>query len=253
MHVTRRREDFNAITFELFRRKGISVKFKTKLYSENTQQQTEEYFHKEYVYSKGKKRSATITLSPKSYIQIDLTNYDAGRKELFFMSEAMKNKFIRKCSKLITILEAYDDHEIDIISVDSSGTHINSKVPGHTKVIMGRSEIDILLCIREDTSDVGVVLTFDQLQPIIISMHDAMELYHTLKDLNFTACTLGIISYLGSTELGSHETDFRQPGILDDQNREPMDIPNKYNSNTMSAFSDIRNPQILTSNNKINW
>lgn len=257
MHVTRRREDFNAITYEIIKKKNMCVKLKVKLYNEFTSTNgtiVEDYYHKEYVYDKGKKRSATISISTKGYIQVDIMNYDTNKKELFFMSEAMKNKFIRKSSKIIAILEAYDDHEIDIVSTDSSGIHINGKIPSHEKVTMGRSEIDISLCVRDVYNDVGVSITFDNSFGTILHMNEFIELYHALKDLNFTQCSIALLGYIGTPELGSHEVDLRQPGILDLKYQEPIDLTNKYNkSNTMKELSDIGDPQTLKSNTKISW
>lgn len=256
MHVTRMKEDFNAITYEIFKRKGIVLKLKIKLYNEYQTDSglQEDYYHKEYIYNKGNKRSATISLSIKSYIQIDTFQNSESKKELFFMGEAMKNKFVRKLSKIVAILEAYDDKEIDIITVDSSGTHINGKLPKSEKIIMGRSIINVLLCVREEKCDVGVKLQFDNNSPVIISSDDFLELYHNLKNLNYTECAIGLLNYIGSPELGKYETDFRQPGIFETNFQDIPETKQKKSINTMSEFSEIKDSQTLTkSNGKINW
>lgn len=250
MHVTRRKEDYTALNYELFKRKGFIVKFRVKTYND-LQNNQYEYYHKEYVFNTGLKRSATISLSAKGYIQADISMPD-GSKQLFFMGEAMKNKFIRKVSKIVALLEAYEDHEIDIVTVDSSGTHISSKFPKSEKAIMGRSTISVLVCIREEKCDIGIALQFDDINPVILSMNDFLELYYTLKDLSYSATTISVLNYLGPPELGSHETDFRRPGVLDVGYGE-INTESTPMNNSMSDFNEIKDSQTLVSNKKINW
>ena len=250
MHVTRMKEDISAINYEIFRRKNIIVKFRVKTYYEttnNNQSSQLEYYHKEYVYNSNKRRMATMTITPKSYIQIDVIN--ENEKNMFFMGEAMKNKFIKKLSKMVALLEAYDDHEIDIIAVDASGTHIKNGFPKSEKVIMGKSEIHILTCIREELCDVGVALKFDTAGTVILSIYDFLELYYKLKDLNYNSTAILLLTYLGSPELGKHETDFRQPGLFESD----YEISTEHCDDPMNDFSGIKDNRTTTINKKINW
>lgn len=248
MHVTRIKEDISAINCELFRRKGLAVKFRVKTYYE-TQDNQYEYYHKEYVFNSGNKRMGTMSIVPKSYLQFDII--ENNTKELFFMSEAMKNKVVRKLNKMITLLEAYEDNEIDIVAVDASGTHIKNGFPKSEKIIMGRSKVTVLVCIREEKCDVGVAIKFDDYNPIIIGLPDFFELYYKLKELNYTSTALALLNYLGCPELGVHETDFRQIGVLDVGYGE-ISTPETY-SDPMKDFSGIKDSQTRLVNKKVNW
>lgn len=256
MHVTRQKEDYNAITYELFKTKNLSFKFKTKIYNEFQAMDgsiTESFFHKEYVYNKGKKRKGTIALSTKSYIQIDIFNPDSSTKDLFFMSESMMNKFVRKNKNIVTILEAYDDHEIEIISIDSSGTHISNNVPKTVSTVMGRGCILTTICIMEDKSSVGVEIQFDSFNPVIIPAYLFLELYYTLSNINFTSCGISLLTYLGTANLGTHEQDFRESGFIEKTETTPSPVQ-KFTGSTMSDFNNIKNPQTLKpSTNKLVW
>lgn len=255
MRMTRRKEDFNAITYEIFKSGGINVKFKVKLYNENTVNQTtqSEYYHKEYVFNGyNKSRQATISLSAKGYIQIDVYQGD-DPKYMFFMGEVMKNKIVRKLTKFIALLEAYDDKEIDIITVDSSGTHINSKFPKSEKIILGKSEMKVLACIREEKCDVGIAIQFDDAKPVILPLFLFVELYYRLKDINFTQCTMALLNYIGSPELGQHETDFRQEGIFDKSYQSIPEPRQKYEGKPMSELSEIADKNTLKNTKNISW
>lgn len=253
--MTRQKEDYNAITFDLFKTKGLSFKLKTKIYNEHQLMDgttIESFFHKEYVYNKGKTRASTIALTTKSYIQVDVFDSGANTKNLFFMNEALLNKFIRKNSNIVMLLEAADDNEIELVSVDASGTHINNKLPKSASTIMGRSKILSEICIMEDKCSVGVQLQFDTFEPVTIPSYIFLELYYTIKDINFTSCGIALLTYLGTAQLGTHEQDFRESGVVEKQNIDIAPVQ-KFTGTTMSEFNSIKNSTTLKPISKINW
>lgn len=250
MRVTRMKEDITALNLEVFKKFGFVVKFKVKTYFDEGLNSKDIFFHREYVYNLNKKRGATISITPKSYLQIDVTNETS--RNSFFMSEVMKNKFIRQSTKIVALLEAYESEEIDIIKVDASGTHISKNFPNNIKVKMGKSIIDITVILREEKNDVGVSLVFDNSFGVILSLYEFLELFYKLRDFNYLNMSMHVINYLGCPTLGTHETDFRDPGVLD---TDYDDVPqNDVPDNPMKTFSEISQPRkIISTSNKINW
>lgn len=249
MVLTRIKEDVTAINLDIFKRAGLSVKFKVKTYTENANKQ-QVYYHNEYVYNKNNKWNKTLSLSPKSYIQLGVGE---DEKYLIFIFETFRNKIIRKLSKLVALLEAYESNEIDIVKVDSSGTHISNNFPKTVNVIFGKNKIDVTVVIREDKGDVGVVITFDGIHSVLLSLLDFLDLYYKLKDISYLSLTMQLITYLGSPELGRHEKDFRNPGVFENARfNEPVDI---NMNNPMNAFDSIKEPRENKSvnNRSIKW
>ena len=245
------KEDITAITYDIFKRYAISIKFKIKTYYEDHNNQ-EVFYHSEYVFNSGNKRNANISITPKGYIQFDIRDSD-GNKKSFFMSEVFKNKFVRKVSQLASLLDAYDSNEIDIIKVDSSGTHISSNFPKSVKVLMGKSSIDINTIMREEKNDVCVELIFDGYISAVVTILDFLDIYYKLKDFNFLNTSLLLLNYLGCPTLGKHETDFREIGIIDNAYSN-MVIADSNRPNPMRELDSIKEPrQSVYTNKKINW
>ena len=244
MVIARMKEDYNAITFELFRRNGISAKFKVRLYNKDTNNNTY-FYHNEYVYNCGRERNASISLSPSSYIQI---NY--GDKNIFYMLEVVKNRFVNKVSKLVSILEAYDNGDIDIVKTDSSGTHINNQCPNTEKITVGRNKMKCEIIIRPDYGDVGVNVYFEKDQFVELSLSDFLDFYYKLKNLDYSMMTLSLLNYLGHPQLGVHEKDFRETQFLDaNYNKVPEGT---VAHNSMGSLTSIQMPRKLD-NNKPKW
>lgn len=98
MNVTRVKEDITAISYDILRRNGISVKFKVKTYYEGINK-TQNYYYTNYIYNIKSERKSSININPKSYIQFDF-GIDDG-KSVFFLSEVYKNRFVRKLLPLV--------------------------------------------------------------------------------------------------------------------------------------------------------
>lgn len=245
MVVARMKEDYNAITFELFRRMGINMKFKVRLYNKDSNNNSY-FYHNEYVYNYGRERNASIALTPSSFIQI---NYGRDDKNVFYMFEVIKNRFVSKVSKLVTILEAYDNGDIDIIKIDQSGTHINSQCPSVEKITVGKCKMKCEIIIRPNVGDVGVNIYFEKDQFVELSLADFLDFYYKLKNLDYSMMTLSLINYLGHPQLGVHEKDFRETQFLDtNYNRVPEGTV-AYNS--MGSLNNIQIPRKL--DNKPKW
>ena len=235
MNVTRIKEDVTALSYEILRRNGFSVKFKVKTHYEGTNKQLQ-YYYKSYLYNSGSKKKTSINFSPKSYIQFDF-GVDDG-KNVFFLTEVYKNRLIRKLEQVVQLLEAYDSGEIDIVKVDSSGTHINNKFPREVKISLGNNKAIITTCIREEKMDIGVNIQFNNMSATI-ALYDFLELMIKLKSINYTTMTMMLLNHLGAPELGSNETDFRPEKIIGiDDNKEFNSF-----SPSKSPLDELKNKQ----------
>ena len=245
MNVTRVKEDITALSYEIIRRNGFSVKFRVKTHYEGVNKQNQ-YYYKSYLYNSGNRKRTSISFTPKSYIQFDF-GIDDG-KNVFFLSEVYKNRFVRKLDQLIQLLEAYDSGEIDIIKVDASGTHISNKFPREIKFSLGNNKAIITTCIREDKMDIGVNIRFNDMSATI-ALYDFLELMTKLKDINYTMMSMILLNHIGAPELGSNETDFRPEKITGIENREK-----EFNSfaGNKSSLAELKNKQPVTYN-KTNW
>lgn len=228
MNVTRVKEDITAISYELLRRNGISVKFKVKTYYEGINKQ-ETYYYTSYVYNSSNKKRSSIILSPKSYIQFDFGTDDG--KNIFFLSEVYKNRLVKELNKIVQLLDGHDSRKIDIIKVDQSGTHINSKVPKETKIYLGSHVAIFEICIREERLDVGVAIQIDNMCAII-SLFDFIDLYYKLSNINYTYMSLMLLNHIGAPDIGSNEIDFRPSKIIsaEDRNQEFNNIISNVNT-----------------------
>ena len=216
MRLTRIKEDVTALSYELLRRNGLSVRFRVKTYYDTINKQNN-YYYNEYIYNIGSKKRSSIVLCPRSYIQFDFGTDDG--KNMFFLLEVHKNKFVRKLSQIIQLLEAYDCGEIDIIKVDSTGTHINSKFPKETKFSLGTNTAIVSVGIREEKMDIGVSIQFNDMKATI-SIHDFLDLMTKLAGINYTYMSMMLLNHIGPPELGSHEYDFRPERITSTVDRD---------------------------------
>lgn len=247
MSLTRIKEDVTALSYELFKRKNFSIRFRVKTYSDTATGQSY-YYHNEYVFTKNNKRNCVMSINPKSYIQIDIVN-DIGNKVIIMVSEMYKNKIVRKISKLVALLEAYDSNEIDIVTVDSSGTHINKNFPSKVSATMGRNKLDVEVIMKEESNDVMISLLFDDSVSTVLSIHDFIDIFYKLKDINYTYMSLQLLNYLGSPSIGSHEVDFRENKFLEEDA-----VPDGESYNRMMKDLDkIKDPEKVTNTKKINW
>lgn len=248
MVIPRLRDDVSTISYDLFKRSTLAVKFKVKT-SYLSKNNEEIYYHNEYVFNQNGKKRTTLSLAPRPYIQIEILG-EENNKNIVYFPEAFKNRFVRKFTKLVALLEAYDSREIDIITIDSTGTHINNKFPKSESVIMGKSSIYIETCIREDKSDIGVFIKFDDYPGTVISLCDFLDLYYKLKDINYTSFAMMLLTYFGSPELGQHETDFRDTVYVDDTS---IPMTSSY-YDPMKEFDSIKEIDTTRTNNKrIKW
>ena len=244
MNVTRIKEDVTALSYELLRRNGFSVKFKVKTRYEGMNRQ-DQYYYKSYLYNSGNKKRTSISITPKSYIQFDF-GIDDG-KNVFFLTEVYKNRLIRKLDQLIQLLEAYDSGEIDIIKVDSSGTHISNKFPREVKVSLGNNTAIFTTCIREEKMDIGINIRFNDMGATI-ALYDFLELMTKLKDFNYSMMAMLLLNHIGAPERGSNETDFRPEKIIGIENTEK-----EFNSfaGHKSPLEGLKNKQPIY--NKPSW
>ena len=152
-----------------------------------------------------------------------------------------------KLDQLIQLLEAYDSGEIDIIKVDSSGTHISNKFPREIKVSLGSNIAIFTTCIREEKIDVGVNIQFNNMNATI-ALYDFLELTTKLKNFNYNMMAMLLLNHIGAPELGSNETDFRPEKILgiDDSGKEF----NSFSAHK-SPLDGLKNSQ--PSYNKPSW
>lgn len=248
MNVTRVKEDVTAISYELLRRTGLSVKFKVKTYYEGINKQ-ETYYYTSYIYNVSNKKKTSVSISPRSYIQFDFGTEDG--KNIFFLSEVYKNRLIRKLNKVAQLLDAYDNGDIDIIKVNQSGTHIDGKVPRETKISLGVHTAIITVEIREERNDVGVGIQIDNMKAVI-SLYDFLDLITKLSTINYTEMSMLLLNHIGAPEIGSNEIDFRPTKIVssEDRDREFNAIISATNQSGLKDLAIQTKPKTY---NRTNW
>lgn len=188
MRIVNRVDKLRILSYSILRRKQYKIDFKVKLYSgENG----EYYYHNEYNYNlKNNTEGVVLKLSPSSAIYIS----DNETSDSIILSETCKNRFIRKSNKLIQILDAYDDGEIDIITVDSSGTHISNKI---NKIIEFNSVSGKIKCeifFNEENASPMVNIKSNNVN-IIMTIKDFILFFNSIKDISYSMMTIGLIDY----------------------------------------------------------
>ena len=132
VQIAARKKDVKTLSLDIIKRNGLSVKFKTKLYHKGYND-LPEFYHQEYIYNQNKQMSINMNLNLNSFIQFNISNNDDNYKEVLIMTEVSRNKFIRKTAKLVGLIEAYESEDIDLLKIDSSGTHILSCFQNESK------------------------------------------------------------------------------------------------------------------------
>ena len=156
------------------------------------------------------------------------------------------------------LLETYESGDIDIIKIDSSGTHINNCFGRDMISTQFRISTHLLkfeVIIREDKCDIGIYCKVDDVE-IIISEYDFMDFVYKIKSINFLQLSMELLNYLGSPELGTNLTDFRvnKTLIKDDEIFDDNDITGRgfIPDNTFDGL-DIKEPPKTNKNNKLSW
>lgn len=245
--ISSRKKDVKTLVLDIIKRNGLSVKFKTKLYNKGFNDQNV-YYHQEYIYNVNNLMNMNINLNLSPFIQFTLSS-DDNREDLI-MTEVSRNKFIRKCNKFIGLIEAYDAEDLDLIQVDSIGTHIAScfRDISHVEISLNKKILKLDIILREEIGDVGIQLTIDKLYTVL-SIYDFLDLIYKIKNINFLSVALSLITYFGSPNIGENSIDFRSN--VNCQNNLEL-----YGGcNTFNDFDDLKvNKQnINTNNNKIKW
>lgn len=248
MQVTRVKEDVNAISYELLRRNGLSVKFRVKTRYSSGLNNKETYYYTPYAFNTKNKKSYSINISPRSYIQFDFGT--EGGTNIFFLSENHKNKFIRNVAKQVAMLNAYEDGKIDIIKVDQSGTHISNKYPVKEEMRLGVHVVSTVIVIRQDKMDIGVQINIDKMSAVI-AMNDFLDLITKLNSINYTSMTMSLLNYLGIPEdLEYNMVDFRPTKIV--SNDREFTAPIAGSKSPLSGL-DINKQASKTYNKPMSW
>ena len=234
MSITRIKEDITAISYEILRRNGISVKFKVKTYSEFLNSRSQ-YYYTTYVYNSKNNKKYSININPISYIQFDFGSDDG--KAVFFLSEVYKNRFVRKLAPLVKILDDYDNGDIDIIQIDKTGTHIDSRIKP-INIKLGINSVVAEIIIREDKIDIGVSLTINSMNAIL-SMNDFIDLISKINSINYIELSLLLLNHVGPSDPWSNMIDFRPTKIMDNSRDGEINsiAPQKSSINSLNKNS----------------
>lgn len=251
--ISARKKDVKTLSLDILKRNGLSVKFKTKLYNKGFNDQLTSY-HQEYVYNQNKQISLNMNLNLNSFIQFSLSNNDNNYKELLMMTEVSRNKFIRKCSNLIGLIEAYESEDIDLITVDSSGTHIHScfKKESFVSIKINKKIVSLQALVREEQGDVGILILIDD-SSVILSIYDFLDMMYKIRSINFLNTALNLVTYFGAPELGENATDFREDIPIRYDAEEELNISGGGRAKTNNFDGLKSNTVDNKSNNKINW
>ena len=216
IEISPRHSDIKTLSMDILKRNGLSVKFKVKLFN-NGFNNLPTYYHQEYIYNLNKMANVNINLNLQPFIQITIKGED--EKDALLMTEVNRNKFIRKISNFVGLLEAYDAEDIDLITVDSSGTHIMTcfSKDSNVTVKLGKSELHLELVIREESCDIGVFISSNN-ECAIISVYDFLDLVYKMRSINYLQTALSLVTYFGSPEIGENATDFRDDVPLRNDN-----------------------------------
>lgn len=255
MQMTRiDREDITTVIYSILTRKGLSVKFKVKLYTKD-KNQDEQFYHQEFILQKNK---ISINLAPRPYLEWVLCHPNSeGAKVVIYVTEVFKQRIVRKLTKIAQAFEAYDDGEIDILTVNATGTHIRSELSGTIKVVVGVQTLLFTPIFNESDSSVKMQIVAEGSEAYI-SVQDFLCLYYRLRELNFTQFTMQLVNYIGTGPLGHNQIDFRR-----DKVNQNIDIDDTVRSPSFSKISimgsliDIENPteiiKVDNKNNKPKW
>lgn len=138
-------------------------------------------------------------------------------------------------------MDDYDNGDIDIVKVDQSGTHIDSRIPT-INMRLGIHKVSASIIIREEKIDVGVLLIIDNMS-VELSIYDFIDLIIKINEINYMQLAISLLNHIGAPELGSNEVDFRPQKIESIENRDSdMDsiAPNKStisNLNSKKSYS----------------
>ena len=252
IRIAARKSDVKTLSLDILKRNGLAVKFKTKLYS-NGYNNLPTYYHQEYVYNQNKQMSINVNLNLNSFIQFSISNNEINYKELLLMTEVSRNKFIRKISSLVGLIEAHDAEDIDLIKVDSSGTHIMScfSKESKVKVKMNKKIVVLQVVVRDEIGDIGISMDIDD-SNVVLSSYDFLDLVYKIKSINFLETALNLATYFGSPELGSNVTDFREdvPIRYDAEEEEEIHLYGGGRSKT-GNFDGLKGEKPNNNNNKI--
>lgn len=172
------------------------------------------------------------------------------------MTEVSRNKFIRKTAKLVGLIEAYESEDIDLLKVDSSGTHILSCFQNESKaeVKINKKIFYLQTIIREDVGDIGILLSIDE-KEVVLCVYDFLDLVYKLRSINFIETALNLITYFGSPDLGENATDFREdvPIRYDAENEIILNGGGRSSTNNFNGLKSNNTNNNNKTNNKINW
>lgn len=248
--IAPRKKDVKTLSLDIIKKNGLSVKFKTKLYHKGFND-LDMYYHQEYIYNQNHQMSMNLNLNLNSFIQFTISN--DNYKEDLVMTEVSRNKFIRKTNKFIGLVEAYDSEDIDLIQVDSSGTHIATcfKDMSHIELSLNKKILKLQVIIRDEIGDVGILISIDD-NNSILSIYDFLDMVYKLRSINFITTALNLVNYFGSPDLGENTTDFRKDVPV---NNDYYNVLSGGGSNT-NNFDGLKSNNINNNsktNNKINW
>lgn len=255
VQIAARKKDVKTLSLDIIKRNGLSVKFKTKLYHKGYND-LPEFYHQEYIYNQNKQMSINMNLNLNSFIQFNISNNDDNYKEVLIMTEVSRNKFIRKTAKLVGLIEAYESEDIDLLKVDSSGTHILSCFQNESKaeVKINKKIFYLQTIIREDVGDIGILLSIDE-KEVVLCVYDFLDLVYKLRSINFIETALNLITYFGSPDLGENATDFREdvPIRYDAENEIILNGGGRSSTNNFNGLKSNNTNNNNKTNNKINW
>lgn len=246
IHIGPRKQDVKTLSLDIIKRNGLTVKFKVKLFNKGFND-IETLYHQEYVYNQNKQMNINVNVNLNPFIQFSIS--DDNYKEILIMTEVSRLKFMRKSSKLIGLIEAYESDDIDIISVDASGTHIMScfRNESSCEIKMNKKIVKISAVMREDTGDVGILFSIEN-SSVVLSVYDFLDMIYKIRSINFLDMGVKLISYLGMPELGENITDFRNDVSIRYDAEEELNIYGGGKGNT-GDFDGLKSD---SSNKKVN-
>lgn len=252
MRISGNVEDVTDISYDIYRKGKFSIKFKVKVYSENQMDPTSKY----YYYNEFVNQSAYImNISINPYLQITLG--DSGRGVLF-LNEVLKNRYIRKLSKIASCLEAYDSEDIDILVVNQNGTQISNKYDISASFKLGAYNVSANIIFDDTYSRVMVLMEYNK-SPILMTMTEFMRIYIQLAQLSYMNMGMQLVNFLGRPDtIGSHKIDYRYD-MYTPVDESPDEVSSSTGaksidqSNGLESIAENRYAINNNTTNKVNW
>lgn len=193
MKVSNKKELVTSVTYVLFKRKNIRLKYTTKLYNDSFDGKRVSCMSNYMYTSKHRTEDMNVQLFPMGWLVLELTSDDneVMIKESFALLDVTKNLFVRKMAKFSMMVESYLTEEFELI--DPTTGKLSKHAIREVDFVFGSAKINIGLCLMENAT-FGVKLTIDKCESIVSSI-DFLDIMYKIKNVDFVKYNMMMLNY----------------------------------------------------------